>query len=87
MACLACNLEHHAIRKPQRWPRTETLQSRRNDIAVLQGEIGVHQQHVDGGRDALGATVVHRIEHPDRFHEHQVRNQAPDETQRSADAT
>ena len=54
-------------------PSTEPTESRRDDIGILQGQLGVRQQHLHCRPDLLGRTIVDCVEHPQRLRQHQMR--------------
>ena len=70
---LARHFEHQAVGKPERRPNAKLLDGPRNDLGILYREVLMIEQHLDRGRELRRCALVHRIQHPKRLGQDQVR--------------
>lgn len=73
-ATLPRHLEHEAVREAHGRPAAELLESRGNDVRIVHRQVTVVQQHLDGPRLGGRIAFVDRLEDPDRFDQHDVRD-------------
>ena len=71
------DLEGQAIREPKRWTRTEPGKRGFDHVRLLHGQLRVVEQHLDSGNELCRGSLMHCVQHPDGFREHQVRNPGP----------
>ena len=74
MAQLAGNLHDEAVCKSDGWLLIEGCQSGPDNLAILQYQSIVLEQHFDSDGDPGRVEVVDGTQYPDRFGEHQMRN-------------
>jgi len=71
------NRDHQAVGESNGRMSPELFHSRRHDLGILDGEVLVIQQHLDGRRDVFGRPLINRREDPGRFGNGEVRNPRP----------
>jgi hypothetical protein len=74
MAGLTGNFEDEAVGEAQRRAVPVVAQCALDDLGVLQSQGLVHEQHLDRSRDSIRRQIVHGVQNPDRFCQHEVRD-------------
>ena len=69
-----CHFDHQTVRESNGWVVTKVLESGGNGVGVLHSQVLVIQEHLDGGRDALGWPIVNSGHHPCGLDNGQVRD-------------
>jgi hypothetical protein len=72
MSSLARRLEHHAIRKAKFGASAESSQGSGNYVGILQNEISMVEQHVNGGAELLVGELEDRVEDPNHLDQDDV---------------
>ena len=70
---LARNLQYKAIGKSKRWFGAELSKCGRDNVGILQSQVGMRHQSLHGVSNLLRRAFTDRVENPKRFHEHHVR--------------
>src|SRR5208337_2604039 len=68
------SFQDQRIRKADRRSLPELLKRRCHYIGVLKSERLMIKQHINRTSDLFGGTLIHRIEHPSRLRQHEVRH-------------
>src|SRR5262245_51890828 len=74
MPVLSGDLHDEMVREPYRWPLAKALARCQDSVRVLNGHVRVVEEHVHGQGDPLGIELEHRLKHPRRFRQYDVRN-------------
>jgi hypothetical protein len=74
MSGLSCQLQDQAIRKAQRRPRAEKIQSIGHGVRILQRQVFVVEQHSNSFNYLSWWSSVHRSKHPSRLRERENGN-------------
>lgn len=72
MTCFARGFEHEAIGKPERWTGTELRQCRPDGFGVLQRQILVIEQKIDGDGQLARSTFIDGIQYPQRLYQDEM---------------
>jgi len=71
---LTSDLEDQTVGESERRPFAEEIESGRDDLGVLQRQVFMIEQHVDGRTDLRRRPLVHGVENPDSLRQDEVRN-------------
>lgn len=67
MSSFAGRLQHHAVREAKFGAAAKPSQGSVDDFGILQDEISMIEQHVNGGGELLVRELEDRVQYPDHF--------------------
>ena len=71
---LASGFKDHAIGEAEPGPAAESSQSSRDHFGILQHQVTMVEQHIDGRGKLLVRQLENRVHHPNHLHKHNVGN-------------